>query len=102
MSGAPLLVVRFRKFAPFAEQECQRSRQAFCPFDMMTALEHWVEQGLAPERILATKYLDDDPKKASLPTHPLCPYPEVARYSGHGSPDDARNFVCEVESSASE
>ena len=71
-------------------------------FDMMTALEHWVEHGVAPERILATKYLDDDPKKASLRTHPLCPYPKVARYSGHGSADDARNFVCEVESSASE
>jgi len=66
-------------------------------FDMIGALEQWVEHGVAPERILATKYLNDDPKQAPLRTHPLCPYPEIARYSGQGSPDNARNFVCGME-----
>ena len=27
-------------------------------------------------------------------TRPLCPYPQVARYTGTGSIDDAANFVC--------
>ena len=27
-------------------------------------------------------------------TRPLCPYPQVARYKGTGSVDDAANFVC--------
>ena len=27
-------------------------------------------------------------------TRPLCPYPRVARYSGQGSSDDAKNFRC--------
>ena len=71
-------------------------------FDMIAALEHWVEQGVAPDRILATKYLGDDPTKAPLRTHPLCPYPKIARYRGQGSSDDARNFVCDVERSRSE
>jgi len=29
-------------------------------------------------------------------TRPLCPYPQVARYSGSGSSDDAANFVCKA------
>jgi len=29
-------------------------------------------------------------------TRPLCPYPQVARYSGNGSPDDAANFACKA------
>jgi feruloyl esterase len=27
-------------------------------------------------------------------TRPLCPYPQVARWSGTGSTDDAANFAC--------
>jgi hypothetical protein len=27
-------------------------------------------------------------------TRPLCPYPQVARYSGSGSANDAANFTC--------
>jgi len=66
-------------------------------FDMLAALERWVEQGVAPERILATKYSDDDPKKAPLWTHPLCLYPRIAHFSGRGSSNDAQNFVCEAK-----
>ena len=29
-------------------------------------------------------------------TRPLCPYPQVARYAGSGSPDDAANFACKA------
>jgi feruloyl esterase len=27
-------------------------------------------------------------------TRPLCPYPQIAMYTGAGSVDDAANFVC--------
>ena len=31
---------------------------------------------------------------AAVRTRPLCPYPKKAIYNGHGSTDDAANFVC--------
>ncbi len=66
-------------------------------FDMLTALEHWVEDGVAPERVVATKYADDNPEHAVVRTHPLCPYPQVAEYRGAGSIDKAESFDCADE-----
>ena len=57
-------------------------------FDTLTPLERWVEQGQAPERIIATGGV------VPTRTRPLCPYPKVARYNGRGSIDDAANFTC--------
>jgi feruloyl esterase len=63
--------------------------------DMDAALERWVENGVAPERIVAAKRKSDlDPASAIVRTRPLCAYPLVARYQGSGSTDDAANFVC--------
>ena len=56
-----------------------------------TALEQWVEKGVAPERIVAAK---TDSKNEVLRTRPLCAYPLIARYKGTGSTDDAANFTC--------
>ncbi len=59
------------------------------------ALRRWVEDGVAPERIVATKRKDvDDPASAVLRTRPLCAYPMVARYRGQGSTDEAASFDC--------
>jgi feruloyl esterase len=59
------------------------------------ALEAWVEQGTAPDRIIATKYrVNTDRKSGVARTHPLCPWPQVAKYKGSGSTDDAASFVC--------
>jgi len=58
------------------------------------ALEQWVEKGIAPASIVATKYVDDDPGKGVKMTRPLCPYPQVAKYKGRGDSNDAGNFVC--------
>jgi hypothetical protein len=59
------------------------------------ALEHWVEQGIAPDQIIATKYkAGSDPASGVIRTRPLCPYPAVAHWKGTGSTDDAANFVC--------
>jgi feruloyl esterase len=59
------------------------------------ALERWVEQGVAPNVIIATKYENDLLRTTPVRTRPLCPYPQVARYKGSGSIDDAANFVCQ-------
>ena len=59
-------------------------------FDALTALEQWVEEGRAPERIVASRVRDGEVDR----TRPLCPYPEVARWTGGGSTDDAANFEC--------
>jgi len=63
--------------------------------DLEFALEVWVEQGITPERIIATRYNADlDPTSGVLRTRPLCAYPAAARWVGQGSTDDAANFVC--------
>ena len=62
-------------------------------FDMLTALEQWVERGQAPDRIVAT-HLDKNGKPDR--TRPLCPYPQVAVYNGKGDTDDAQNFTCKI------
>jgi feruloyl esterase len=59
-------------------------------FDMVTALEQWVEQGKAPDQILASHTTGGKVDR----TRPLCPYPQVANYKGSGSIDEAANFVC--------
>ena len=64
---------------------------------MTTALERWVEHGVAPGAIIATKYkTDGDPASGVVRTRPLCPYPQVARYKGTGSTDEAANFTCKA------
>jgi feruloyl esterase len=54
-------------------------------FDHMQVIVKWVEAGVAPERIVASR-----PGR----THPLCAYPKMAKYAGAGSMDDAANYTC--------
>jgi hypothetical protein len=59
------------------------------------ALQRWVEQGIAPERVIASKRKNDrDPTSEVVRTRPLCAYPRVAIYRGQGSTDLAANFEC--------
>jgi feruloyl esterase len=62
-------------------------------FDMVGALEQWVEHGRAPDRILASHAANGVVDR----TRPLCPYPQVAVYRGTGSIDDAANFTCRTQ-----
>jgi len=62
--------------------------------DMVVALERWVEKGMAPTRIVATKFVSDDKTKGVELTRPLCPFPQVAKYKGSGAITDAASFVC--------
>jgi feruloyl esterase len=62
--------------------------------NIQLALEQWVEKGIAPSAIIATKYVNDDPGTGVKMTRPLCPYPQVAKYKGSGDSNDAGNFTC--------
>ncbi|WP_242617991.1 tannase/feruloyl esterase family alpha/beta hydrolase [Edaphobacter modestus] len=59
-------------------------------FDKIAVIEDWVERGKSPERIVAAHHTGGKVDR----TRPLCPYPQVARYKGEGSIDEAENFSC--------
>jgi feruloyl esterase len=59
-------------------------------FDTISTIEQWVEQAKAPDRIIASRLNNGKVDR----TRPLCPFPQVAKYKGTGSTDDASNFVC--------
>lgn len=60
--------------------------------DAMTAIIDWVEEGVAPDMMVANKIENGEVTRS----RPLCSYPEVARYNGNGSIDDAANFSCRL------
>jgi len=66
-------------------------------FDPVAALANWVEHGVAPAQIVATKHQDNDTTKPVEMTRPLCPFPQIAVYDGTGSTTDAGNFKCIVD-----
>ncbi|KAK4542340.1 hypothetical protein LTR36_006796 [Oleoguttula mirabilis] len=63
--------------------------------DIVLALMAWVEHGTAPERIVATKWVDDDPDMGVLAQRGLCPYPGRAVYDGQGNITQASSWGCE-------
>ena len=62
-------------------------------FDALTALEQWVEKGAAPDKLIASHTTSGKVDR----TRPLCMYPQVARWKGTGSSDEAANFQCVAE-----
>jgi len=58
--------------------------------DVFSTIENWVEQGKAPDQIVASHMSNGRPDR----TRPLCPYPQVAKYRGSGSIDEASSFTC--------
>lgn len=59
-------------------------------YDAVTAVIDWVENDAAPDSLLARKIVNGSVTRSRL----LCPYPQVARYQGQGSSDDAASFEC--------
>jgi feruloyl esterase len=59
-------------------------------FDMARALDRWVTTGKAPASIPASRVRNGVTDR----TRPLCPWPQIATYTGSGSTDQAKNFVC--------
>lgn len=64
--------------------------------NIFVALERWTEQGVAPDKIIATKYTNDDPSKGVEMTRPLCPYPQISKWTGKGAASDAQNWTCQA------
>jgi feruloyl esterase len=70
-------------------------------FDMLTPMIAWVEQGKAPDSVIATaRDASNAIPNSEVPaqwgagrTRPLCPYPKVARYKG-GDVNSAASFSC--------
>jgi feruloyl esterase len=59
-------------------------------FDTLGAMEQWVENGKAPAALVASHSSEGKVDR----TRPLCPYPQVAKYKGSGSVDEAASFSC--------
>ena len=58
--------------------------------DLLTALEHWVENGEAPKRFVASRVEGGKTTRTRL----VCPYPSAARYGGAGDPQKAEMWGC--------
>ncbi|KAK5117672.1 hypothetical protein LTR62_005095 [Meristemomyces frigidus] len=62
--------------------------------DALLALMTWVEEGIAPDQIVATKWENDVLADKVLRQRPLCPFPKQARFGGRGDPNVAENWSC--------
>ncbi|OYT87247.1 MAG: tannase/feruloyl esterase family alpha/beta hydrolase [Burkholderiales bacterium PBB6] len=72
--------------------------------DFLSPLVAWVEQGVAPQALVATARgagnaggvnADVPASWAADRTRPLCPFPQVARYKGNGDVERAENWSCQ-------
>jgi hypothetical protein len=62
--------------------------------DILKALIDWVEFRSPPERIIATKFVNDNPASGVSFTRPLCVFPKLAAYKGTGDAADSANWAC--------
>ncbi len=99
-AGSAAMAVRFFRVPGMLHS---RGGPATDQYDGLTALINWVENGKAPDRIIATARGAGNAGgvNADLPsdwsatrTRPLCPYPTVARYKG-GNVEVETSFACE-------
>ncbi|KAH8801768.1 putative ferulic acid Esterase/Feruloyl esterase [Xylogone sp. PMI_703] len=63
--------------------------------DIVLAIMDWVENGVAPDEIIATKFTNDKVEDGVLRQRPLCPYPKQATWNGRSDPDRASSWKCE-------
>jgi len=73
---------------------CGGGERTLDRFDLLSAIVDWVEEGRAPDAIIATS--------ASTPgeSRPLCPWPAHAQFD-HGDAKVAVSYRCSVDSGAS-
>ncbi|KAJ5938993.1 ferulic acid Esterase/Feruloyl esterase [Penicillium verhagenii] len=64
--------------------------------DVVRALMDWVENGVAVDKIVATKFKNDDPSQGVVRQRPLCPYPKKTVYNGNGDINDSESWHCEA------
>jgi hypothetical protein len=63
------------------------------PIGQMEAIVRWVEEGKAPDKLMAER---KDSTGKVIRTRPLFPFPRIAKYKGRGSTDEAENFVSQL------
>lgn len=62
--------------------------------DVILALMAWVENGTAPNDIIATVWTDEEIHDTVLRQRPICAYPKQAKYNGTGDANDADSWSC--------
>jgi hypothetical protein len=70
---------------------CSGGEKTVDTFDMLSAITKWVENGIAPDMIIATG------KNMPGVIRPLCPYPKYPFFKGDGDSNNAENFECRKE-----
>lgn len=63
--------------------------------DALLALMQWTENDKAPERIVATAWVNDTLQDEVFRQRPLCPYPRIAKFDGMSDPNKADSWSCE-------
>ena len=63
--------------------------------DVLLAMMAWVENGTAPDQIVATKWHNDTLQDKVLRQRPLCMFPKKAKWSGKGDVNNASTWNCE-------
>jgi feruloyl esterase len=63
--------------------------------DTVSALEAWVEKGVAPEKFIGS-HVDQKTGAVDM-TRPICAYPKVPTWNGTGNANDANSFVCKEQ-----
>jgi feruloyl esterase len=63
-------------------------------FDPVEALDNWVVKKIPPDKMIATKFEDNDRQKPVARTMPVCAFPTMARYKGSGAIAQAKNWEC--------
>jgi feruloyl esterase len=64
--------------------------------DVVLAVMAWVENGTAPDSIIATKFLDDEYSAEVVNQRPICAYPSQAKYMGTGNVNASSSWACQA------
>ncbi|KAK0099373.1 hypothetical protein ONS96_008404 [Cadophora gregata f. sp. sojae] len=64
-------------------------------YDVLKAVKRWVEEGVEPREMVATKFVDDDVRKGVRRQRKVCPFPERAVWDGVGDGDVEGSWRCE-------
>jgi feruloyl esterase len=89
--GEPVANGSMRLYLVPGMNHCQGGEGADT-INMQPVIEAWVERAQAPATVIASQVVNGQTQK----THPLCPYPQEAVFTGSGSPDDAASFACRI------
>jgi feruloyl esterase len=91
MGGAAKINNNFRLFMAPGMNHCGGG-DGPSRIDPSSVIDDWVSNDKAPDQIIA-EHVEGNKVDRS---RPLCPYPQVAKYKGSGSIDEAANFTCAV------